>query len=131
MKKFDELMIDLSERKAVSMAQRRKMALRMRKLTKSAAFKSKVARKKMRMADTETLHKRAQKQAKAKAIQKWSGLDKKDYNNLPLPQRIALDQKIVSKRGALIQKIAKKLVKKLKVAEVERLKKMREGGKDE
>jgi hypothetical protein len=131
MKKFDELMIDLSERKAVSMAQRRKMALRMRKLTKSAAFKSKVARKKMRLADADTLHKRAQKQAKAKVIQKWSGLDKKDYNNLPLPQRIALDQKIVSKRGALIQKIAKKLVKKLKVAEVERLKKMREGGKDE
>ena len=131
MKKFDELMIDLSERKAVSMAQRRKMALRMRKLTKSAAFKSKVARKKMRLADADTLHKRAQKQAKAKVIQKWSGLDKKDYNNLPLPQRIALDQKIVSKRGALIQKIAKKLVKKLKVGEVERLKKMREGGKDE
>jgi len=128
MKKFDELMIDLSERQAVSMAQRRKMALRMRKLTKSAAFKSKVARKKMRLADTETLHKRAQKQAKAKVIQKWSGLDKADYNNLPLPQRIALDQKIVSKRGPLIQKIAKKLMKKLKVAEVERLKKMREGG---
>ena len=128
MKKFDELMIELSEKKAVSMAQRRKMALRMRKLTKSAAFKSKVARKKMRLADTETLHKRAHKQAKAKVIQKWSGLDKQDYNNLPLPQRIALDQKITSKRGPLIQKIAKKLVKKLKVAEVERLKKMREGG---
>ena len=131
MKKFDELMIDLSERKAVSMAQRRKMALRMRKLTKSAAFKSKVARKKMRLADTATIQKRAQKQAKAAVVQKWSGLDKQDYNNLPLPQRIALDQKIVSKRGPLIQKIAKKLVKKLKVAEIERLKKMREGGKDE
>lgn len=130
MKSFDELMLDLTERKAVNMAARRKAAMRMRKLTRSAAFKAKVARKKLRLADPETVQKRAVKQAKSKVIQKFSGLDKQTYNELPLAQRIELDNRIVAKRGAVIQKIAKKLVKKIKKQEIERLQKLRQGEKE-
>jgi hypothetical protein len=131
MKSFEQLMLDLEEKKAVSMQQRRKMAIRMRKLTKSAAFKSKVARKRKRLADPATLQKRAVKQAKAKVIDKFSGLDKKAYNELPLAQRIELDNRIVAKRGNVIQKIAKKLVKKLKRDEIERLQKLRQGNSEQ
>ena len=45
MKQFTDLYIgDLSEFRVINKAQRRKMALRLKKLTKSAAFKKKSAK---------------------------------------------------------------------------------------
>ena len=125
MKTFDELMLDLGERKAVSFQTRRKMAMRMRKMAKSSSFKAKVARKRMKLATPDMLHKRALKQAKALIIQKFSGMSRAEYMELPPARRVELDNRIVSKKGAAIQKIAKKLMVKLKKQEVERLKKVK------
>lgn len=130
MKTYDELMVELSEKKAVSMQQRRKMALRMRKLTKSSAFKAKVARKKNKLATPEMLHKRALKKAKMLVLQKYAGVDAKAYAELPPAARIELDNRITSKKQGAIQKIAKKMMMKMKKAEVERLQKVRQGGSE-
>lgn len=130
MKTFDELMLELTERKAVSLAQRRKMAIRMRKMMKNPAVQAKIARTKMKLAGDDKIKKRATKMAKAIIIQKYSGMDKAAYMQIPIQQRLELDNRIVSKKQAAIQKIAKKLMIKLKKAELERLKQARSGGSD-
>lgn len=131
MKTYKELSDELIERKVMSRDQRRKAALRMKKLARSSAFKAKVERKKMRMADPATIHKRALKKAREIIIQKYSGLDKSEYQQLPLAARLELDNRVVSKKGAAIQKIAKKLKIKIKGAERERLQQVRQGGSEE
>ena len=131
MKTFDELMLELTERKAVSLAQRRKMAIRMRKMMKNPAIKARIARQKMRLATNEKIQKRAMKMAKQIIIQKYAGMDKATYMSIPVQQRLELDQRIVSKKQAAIQKIAKKLMTRLKKAELERLKQARSRGGDE
>lgn len=128
MKSFDELMVELSEKKTVSLATRRKMARRMAKLTKSSAFKAKVARKRKKLATPDMLHKRALKQAKGIILKKFANVDRKAYMELTPAQRIELDNRITSKKGPAIQKIAKKLLVKLKKQELERLKKVKSGG---
>ena len=130
MKTFDELMVELTERKAVSLAQRRKMAIRMRKMMKNPAVQAKIARTKKKLAGDDKIKKRALKTAKQIIIQKYSGMDKVAYMSLPIQQRLELDNRIVSKKQAAIQKIAKKLMVKLKKAELERLKQARSGGSD-
>lgn len=130
MKSFDELMVELSEKKTVSLATRRKMARRMAKLTKSSAFKAKVARKRLKLATPDMLHKRALKQAKEIILKKFANVDRKAYMELTPAQRIELDNRITSKKGPAIQKIAKKLLVKLKKQELERLKKVKSGGNE-
>ena len=107
MKTFDELMVELTERKAVSLAQRRKMAIRMRKMMKNPAVQAKIARTKKKLAGDDKIKKRALKTAKQIIIQKYSGMDKVAYMSLPIQQRLELDNRIVSKKQAAIQKIAK------------------------
>ena len=131
MKSFDDLVLELVERKALSVSQRRKMALRMRKMMKNPAVQSKIARQKMKLASTSKIQQRANKAAKQIVIKKFAGMDKQDYANLPLMQRQALDDRIVSKKGAAIKKIAKKLMTRMKKAELERLKKAREMGSEQ
>ena len=130
MKSFDELMLELTERKAVGLAQRRKMAIRMRKLMKNPAVQAKIARTKKKLATDDKIKKRALRMAKAIIIQKYAGMDKAAYMQLPIQQRLELDQRITSKKQAAIQKIAKKLMIRLKKAELERLKQARSGGSD-
>ena len=130
MKSFDELMVELSEKKAVSLAQRRKMGRRMAKLAKSSAFKAKVARKRMKLATPDMLHKRALKQAKEIILKKFANVDKKAYMELSPAARLELDNRITAKKGPAIQKIAKKLVVKLKKQELERLKKLKSGSEE-
>lgn len=131
MKSFDDLMLELVERKALSVSQRRKMALRMRKMMKNPAVQAKIARQKKKLATTSKIQQRANKAAKQIIIKKFAGMDKQDYANLPLMQRQALDDRIVSKKGAAIKKIAKKLMIKMKKDELERLKKAREMGSEQ
>jgi hypothetical protein len=131
MKTYKELTDELVEKKVMSRDQRRKAALRMKKLARSSAFKAKVQRKKLKMADPATIHKRAFKKARDTIIQKYSGLDKSEYQNLPLAARMELDNRIVAKKGAAIQKIAKKLKVKIKQSERERLQQVRQGGDEE
>ena len=130
MKTFQELTDELVEKKVMSRDQRRKAALRMKKLTRSSAFKAKVKRKKLKMADPATIHKRALKKARELIIKKYSGLDNKQYKELPVAARLELDNRIIAKKGAAIQKIAKKLKVKVKKAEKERLQQVRQGSSE-
>jgi hypothetical protein len=47
---------------------------------------------------------------------------------LPPAARVEIDNRIVAKKGLAIQKIAKKMMVKLKKQEIERLKKVKQGG---
>jgi hypothetical protein len=125
---WNDLISDLTERKALSVATRRKMGLRMKKLAKSSAFKAKVARNKKKLAPDGKIKQRANKQAKQIIIKKFAGLEPNEYANLSLMQRQTLDNRIMKTKGAAVKKIAKKLMVKLRKAELERLKKARGSG---
>ena len=128
MKTYEELMYELEERKAMSILQRRKMGIRMRKMMKNSAVQAKIARAKKKIAPDSKILQRANKAAKQIIIKKFAGLQPNEYANLSLMQRQVIDNKIVSKKSGAIKKIAKKLIVKLKKAELERLKKAREVG---
>ena len=128
MKTYEELMYELEERKAMSILQRRKMGIRMRKMMKNPAVQAKIARSKKKIAPDSKILQRANKAAKQIIIKKFAGLQPNEYANLSLMQRQVIDNKIVSKKSGAIKKIAKKLIVKLKKAELERLKKAREVG---
>ena len=128
MKTYEELMYELEERKAMSILQRRKMGIRMRKMMKNPAVQAKIARAKKKIAPDSKILQRANKAAKQIIIKKFAGLQPNEYANLSLMQRQTIDNKIVSKKSGAIKKIAKKLIIKLKKAELERLKKAREVG---
>ena len=128
MKTYEELMYELEERKAMSILQRRKMGIRMRKMMKNPAVQAKIARAKKKIAPDSKILQRANKAAKQIIIKKFAGLQPNEYANLSLMQRQVMDNKIVSKKSGAIKKIAKKLIVKLKKAELERLKKAREVG---
>tara|TARA_B100000242_G_scaffold105237_1_gene72749 strand:+ start:172 stop:564 length:393 start_codon:yes stop_codon:yes gene_type:complete len=128
MKTYEELMYELEERKAMSILQRRKMGIRMRKMMKNPAVQAKIARAKKKIAPDSKILQRANKAAKQIIIKKFAGLQPNEYANLSLMQRQVIDNKIVSKKSGAIKKIAKKLIVKLKKAELERLKKAREVG---
>ena len=103
----------------------------MKKLAKSSAFKAKVARNKKKLASDGKIKQRANKQAKQIIIKKFAGLEPNEYANLSLMQRQTLDNRIMKTKGAAVKKIAKKLMVKLRKAELERLKKARGSGTEE
>ena len=128
MKTYEELMYELEERKAMSILQRRKMGIRMRKMMKNPAVQAKIARAKKKIAPDAKIQQRANKAAKQIIIKKFAGMPPNEYANLSMMQRQVIDNKIVSKKSGAIKKIAKRLIVKLKKAELERLKKAREIG---
>ena len=128
MKTYEELMYELEERKAMSILQRRKMGIRMRKMMKNPAVQAKIARAKKKIAPDAKIQQRANKAAKQIVIKKFAGMQPNEYANLSMMQRQVIDNKIVSKKSGAIKKIAKRLIVKLKKAELERLKKAREIG---
>ena len=121
MKKFKEFRESLDE-KVVDVVQRKKMARRMAKMAKSSAFQAKKKRtlKKMRSPAKLAIV------AKKKTIDVFRKKFYPNYKEMPLAQRVKVDQKIQQKYGAKIAKIAKKTAMKLKKAEIERVKKARE-----
>jgi len=105
------------------MQRRREMGRRMKLLAKKASTKMKKKRALLKKRDTASLQKSAQKQAKMMVIKK--SLGDVDYKELPIQKRIQIDQKITAKKQKVIQKITKKLLRKLKAGEGERVKKAR------
>ena len=103
------------------MQRRREMGRRMKLLAKKASTKLKKKRALLRKRDTASLQKSAAKQAKMIIIKKQLGPEVK-YNELPIQKRIQIDQKITAKKAAVIQKMTKKILRKLKAAEGERVK---------
>ena len=119
MKQFTDLYVgELSEFRVINKAQRRKIALRMKRLTKSAAFKKKVARSKFRIASPEKQKAKAAKLAKQKVIDKFYP----KYKEMGLQQRVKTDQLIQQKYGGMIAKLTTKLMKVVKKKEVEKVK---------
>ena len=126
MKQFTDLYIgELSEFRVISKAQRRKIALCMKRLTKSAAFKKKVEKSKLRVANPAKQKVKAAKLAKQKVIDKYYP----KYKEMGLAQRVKTDQLIQQKYGGMIAKLTVKLMKVVKAKEKEKVKKAREGMK--
>jgi len=122
MKTFLELYSDLSELKKVNLAQRRKQALRMKRLTQTSAFKKKVERSKLRVASPEKIRVKAQKLAKQKILDKFYP----KYKEMPIAQRVKIDAIVAQKYGGMINKIAIKSVKVIKAKELEKVRTARD-----
>ena len=118
---FSELYSHINELKQVNLAQRRKQALRMKKLAKSAAFKKKVERSKFRVASPEKIRVKAQKLAKKKVLDKYYP----NYQNMPMMQKIKIDAIVAQKYGGMINKIAQRSAKVVKKKELLKVKQYR------
>ena len=122
MKQFTDLYVgELSEFRAINKAQRKKMAIRLKKLTQSSAFKKKVERSKLRVASPDKIRVKAQKLAKQKVLDKFYP----KYKDMPMGQRVKIDAIVAQKYGGMINKIAMKSVKTVKKKEMEKVKKAR------
>ena len=118
---------ELSEFKVISKAQRRKMALRLKKLVKSSAFKKKVQKSKLRIANPAKQRVKAAKLAKQKVIDKYYP----KYKEMGLAQRMKTDQMIQAKYSGMITALTKKLAKVVKAKEIAKVKKAREAMKQD
>ena len=118
---FSELYSDINELKKVNLAQRRKQARRMAKITKTAAFKRKVELSKRRVASPEKIKVKAAKLAKKKVLDKFYP----QYKDMPVQQRVKIDQLVAAMYGGMINKIATRSVKVVKKKELEKVKQAR------
>ena len=100
----------------LNMQQRRAIGMRMKRLAKKIARTK--ARMKKRMKNSKQLQTKANKQARSILFKKMSG--GKASGELSVGARIAIGKKLDKKKGA-IAKLAKRLMPKVKKAEVERL----------
>ena len=112
--------IDEKQTPAQAMQTRRKMARRMKLLARKASVKMKKQRMLKRTRSPDALRRSAQRQAKQMVIKR--ALGNVDYKELPIQKRIQIDQKIVAKKRKVIDKIAKKLLLKIKAKEPARVK---------
>ena len=130
MKKFKELrseLNDISEFRFIGKAQRKKMKIRMQKLAKSAAFQAKKARAMKRMPDAAKLMVQAKRAAKRIITTKFYP----KYKDMSMMAKIKADQVIATKYGAVIDKIAKKQIPKMKKAALARVKAAKEKSKQD
>ena len=118
---FSELYSHINELKKVNLAQRRKQAKRMAKLTKTAAFKKKVERSKLRVASPEKIKVKAAKLAKKKVLDKFYP----NYKDMPLQQKVKIDQIVAAKYCGMINKIAMRSAKVVKKNELIKVKQAR------
>ena len=118
---------ELHEFRVINKAQRRKMALRLKKLTKSSAFKKKVQKSKLRVANPAKQRVKAAKMAKQKVIDKYYP----KYKEMGLAQRVKTDQLIQTKYSGMIAGLSKKLLKVVARKEKEKVKKAREAMKQD
>ena len=114
MKTFSEF---INER-VVSVAQRKKQARRMAKMARSPAIQAKKRKAMLRMRNPTKLAQVARK----KTIQAFRDKFYPQYNDSSLQQKVKIDQMVMVKYGKKIDKLAKKMVMKLKKKELERVK---------
>ena len=119
---------DETQTPAQAMMTRKKMARRMKLLARKPSVKIAKKRSLLRRRSPEKLQKSAQRQAKMMVIKRSLGNVK--YSELPLQKRIKIDQTIVAKKRKVIDKIAKKVLLKLKAGETKRVKKNKEAQKN-
>jgi len=116
---FDEMQ---TEKKAMSRAARRKVAIRMKRLAKSAGFKKKKERAMKRMPTSDKIKKLARKAALKKLRLKYFP----KYNEMGVNQKIKADELINKRFGKAIEKIAKKMVPSVKKKAMARVKSLRQ-----
>jgi len=121
MKKFKEF-LDLNER-IFNIAQRKKQARRMAVLAKSSAFQAKKKRTMMKIRNSAKLLLVAKKQT----LMTFRKKAYPNYNDMSIPQKVKADQVIMQRFGPKIDKVAKKVAKKLKSKEAERIAKLKSG----
>lgn len=123
----DVLQEELINERVMTLLQRRKAGIKMRRLK----FRIQRARKlkKKRMATKDMLVRRARRQARTLIRKRLGGAKGAKYSSLSPSERIQLDKR-VSKKQAIINKIATRLMPKVKSAELKRLSKAR-GRKNE
>ena len=121
MKNVDDMINDVLD-EVMSKMVRMKKARMMKVKGKQIARKRKIAMK--RKANPEKLKKRAAKKARDIVAKKL--LKDKSKSDLSIAGRETLEKRLAKKK-AVIQKIAKKLMPKIKKAETERLAKLRGG----
>ena len=121
MRKFRELYTEV-----MSVSTRKKMSKRMAKLARSPAVKMKKARTRLKVRSTAKLAIVARKQALKTIKLKYYPT----YDEMPMAQRIKVDQKIQQKYGKAIDKIVRKKMTALKSSEVVRVAKAKEAKKD-
>ena len=114
MKTFSEF---INER-VMSVTQRKQAARRMAKIARSPATQAKRKKAMLRMRNPAKLAKVARK----KTIQAFRDKFFPKYADSSLQQRVKIDQMIMVKYGKKIDKLAKKMVVKLKKKELERVK---------
>ena len=119
---FDKILDELTEFRVIGKAARRKIALRMKRLVKTAGFKKKVERSKRKIASFAKQKVKAAKLAKQKILDKYFPT----YKSMGLPQRVKVDQKIQQRYGGMINKLSVKLMRVVKKKEIEKVKKSRE-----
>lgn len=105
--------------KPLTPSQRLQRSRQLKRIMPKLQQKRKLALKKK--ASVTKIKSRAEKQARELIRKKL--LKGKDYATLSFSQKIAVDKKLETKKGA-IKKLTKKLIPKLKQAEAERLKKI-------
>lgn len=113
---------DMSLDEVLNFQQRMKRKNMMRRI--KGRIKLGKKRAKFRLASREKLKKRAGKKARELLRARVAGQMGKKYKELPLTARIQIDKKLENKK-AVIQRIAKKLLPKVRKAEQERLKMVR------
>ena len=118
---------ELHEFRVINKAQRRKMALRLKKLVKSPSFQKKVQKSKLRIANPAKQRLKAAKMAKQKVIDKYYPM----YKEMGLAQRVKVDQLIQTRYSGMISKLTMKLGKVVKAKELEKVKKAREAMKQD
>lgn len=116
------------DRKPLSISQRKVIGRRMKKLAPKLQRIKKMKAK--RMANAGAIKTRAQKAAIAAVRKKVSGERGTNYKELSPSDKIQVD-KLVQKKSALVQKLAKKLIPVTRKKEIARLKSLRSGNKTE
>ena len=103
---------------ALTVSQRLKRARLMKRLAPKIARARNIRKK--RMADATRLLKRSRKQAKNVLRKKFAGKSGENYANLSYSQKMTVD-KLVDKHSAKIEKLAKRLLPKIRKAEIARV----------
>ena len=127
---IDEEFADYLEevKKPLSIAQRMAIGRRMKRLAPRMARMRKIRSK--RMADPKRLEGRARKAAIKILRKRFAGKQGQNYDSLTPGSKMSVDR-IIQKKAAVIGKIAKRLMPKLRKKEMERLSKARSGNTSE
>ena len=127
MKDFKEIIVEAEDAKGkppkkfgkkVDIIQRKKMARRMKKLAKSPAFQAKKKRTLRKFRSGAQLAKSARKQT----IKSFRKKFYPNYDKMAVGQRVKVDQMIMQRFGARIDKLSQRAVMKLRKDEPARVK---------